>query len=81
MKARKNIYLAALAREIRTDEGIDQICKAIGIKNGTESDAYCWLEDGRTEKEIIQMLRKIGYDIPKEIVGSEDVTFDSTIQD
>ena len=81
MKARKNIYLAALASEIRTDEGIDQICKAIGIKNGTESDAYCWLEDGRTEKEIICVLRKIGYDIPKEVVGSEDVTFDSTIQD
>ena len=46
-----------------------------------ESDAYCWLESGRTEKEIIMLLRSIGYDIPKEVVGSESVKFDSTIQE
>ena len=80
-KTKKNIYLAAFAREVADYEGVDAICKALGIKDGTESDAYCWLEVGRTEKEIIQLLCKVGYDIPKEIVGSIEKKFDSTIQE
>lgn len=80
-KIKKNVYLAAFARELTDYEGVDAICKALGIKDGTESDAYCWLEEGRTEKEIIQILRKIGYDIPKEIMGSTEKKFDSTVQE
>ena len=80
-KIKKNVYLAAFAREVTDYEGVDAICKALGIKDGTESDVYCWLEEGRTEKEIIQILRKIGYDIPKEIVGSTEKKFDSTVQE
>ena len=80
-KTKKNIYLAAFAREVNNYDGIGAICKALGIKDGTESDAYCWIEEGRTEKEIIQLLRKVGYDIPKEIVGSTEKKFDCTVQE
>lgn len=80
MAKTKNIYLAALSHEIVSGD-IEKVCKAMGIKDGYESDAYCWLEDGRTEKEIIDVLRKLGYDIPQETVGSENIKFDSTIQD
>lgn len=80
MKTKKNIYLATLSYELVAGD-IEKVCKAMGIKNGYESDAYCWLEDGRTEKEIIDVLRKLGYDIPQETVGSEKIKFDSTIQD
>lgn len=76
---KKNIYLAALARAIMDDVELDQILQVIGGK--TESDAYCWLEEGRTEKEIIALLRKIGYDIPEDFIGSETVKFDSTVQE
>lgn len=76
---KKNIYLAALARAIMDDVELDQILHVIG--GNTESDAYCWLEEGRTEKEIVALLRKIGYDIPKDFKGSETVKFDSTIQE
>lgn len=61
-KPKKNIYLAALAHAISTDSGLDKICKVLGSKYVTESNAYCWLEDGRTEREIVTMLRKIGYE-------------------
>jgi hypothetical protein len=78
-KLKKNIYLAALGRAIMDDTELDQILQVIGGKS--ESDAYCWLEDGRTEKEIVALLRKIGYDIPKDFIGSETVKFDSTVQE
>ena len=80
-KPKKNIYLAALAHAISTDSGLDKICKVLGSKYVTESNAYCWLEDGRTEREIVTMLRKIGYDIPDGFQGSEDIKFDCTIQE
>ena len=71
--------MAALGRAIMDDTELDQILQVIGGKS--ESDAYCWLEDGRTEREIVTMLRKIGYDIPKDFKGSEDIKFDSTVQE
>lgn len=80
MKTKKNIYLATFSHELVSGD-IEKLCKAIGIKDGYESDAYCWLEEGRTEKEIIDVLRKLGYDIPKDTTGSENIKFDSTIQD
>ena len=78
-KTKKNIYLAALVTAIRNDDDLDKICQVVG--GSYESDAYCWLESGRTEREIITLLRKIGYDIPKDIKGSADIKFDSTIQE
>lgn len=80
-KNKRNLYLAAFAREMITADGIERICTALGKPGGTESDAYCWLEVGRTEKEIVALLRKIGFDIPKEIVGSSRKKFDSTYED
>ena len=76
---KKNIYLAALARAIMDDVELDQILHVIG--GNTESDAYCWLEEGRTEKEIVALLRKIGYDIPEDFKGSDSVKFDCTVED
>lgn len=81
IKQKKNIYLATLANAINNDDELDLICKAIGCPDGTESDAYCWLEEGRAEQEIINLLRKIGYDIPKDFKGSTNIKFDCTIQD
>jgi len=78
-KTKKNIYLAALGRAITDDVELDQVLRVIGGRY--ESDAYCWLEEGRTEREIVTMLRKIGYDIPKDFKGSEDIKFDSTVQE
>lgn len=80
-KPKKNIYLAALAHAISTDSGLDKICWALGCEYVSESNAYCWLEEGRTEKEIVTMLRKIGYDIPEDFQGSEDIKFDCTVQE
>ncbi|MBR4507026.1 MAG: hypothetical protein IKP24_00655 [Alphaproteobacteria bacterium] len=80
-KPTKNIYLAALGYEITSGDGIDRICKALRCKYVSESNAYCWIEDGRTEREIVTLLRKIGYDIPKDFQGSDDVKFNSTIQE
>lgn len=79
-KSKKNIYLAALGNAINNDDELELICQAIGCPDGTESDAYCWIEEGRTEYEIVTLLREIGYDIPNEIQGSKDVKFDSTVQ-
>lgn len=79
-KTKKNIYLTALANAINNDDELDLICQAIWCPDGTESDAYCWIEEGRTEHEIVTLLRKIGYDIPNEIQGSKDIKFDSTVQ-
>ena len=76
---KKNIYLAALGRAITDDVELDQVLRVIGGRY--ESDAYCWIEEGRTEKEIVALLRKIGYDIPKDFIGSETVKFNSTIQE
>ncbi len=75
MKQKLNVYLAALMYAINTDDGIDSMLKILDKEDSffTESDCWCWLENGRTEKEIIDMLRKMGYDIPKEIVGSDTV--------
>lgn len=73
MKQAKNVYESALLHELTTDRGIQAICNAIGEKYVTESTAWCWYEQGRTEKEIIKLLRKIGYEIPKEIIGSDRV--------
>jgi hypothetical protein len=79
-KSKKNTYLAALGNAINNNDELELICQAIGRSDGTESDAYCWIEEGRTEHEIVTLLRKIGYDIPSEIQGSKDVKFDSTVQ-
>ena len=50
-----------------------------------QSGANCGFSaDGSTkitEREIVTMLRKIGYDIPKDFKGSEDIKFDCTIQE
>ena len=78
-KPMKNVYLAALATAINNDDDLNKILQIVGGKY--ESDAYCWLESGRTEREIITLLRNIGYDIPKEVVGSETIKFDSTVQE
>ena len=75
----KNVYLAALRTAIGNDDDLDKICQIIGGR--FESDAYCWLESGRTEKEIVDLLRKIGYDIPNDFRGSEKINFDSTLQE
>lgn len=80
-KNKRNLFLAALAGELITANGVERICTALGNPNGTESDAYCWLEVGRTEKEIVSLLRQMGFDIPKEIVGSSRIKFDSTYED
>ena len=77
-KPMKNVYLAALATAIRNDDDLDKICQIVG--GSYESDAYCWLESGRTEREIVALLRNIGYDIPKDFKGDENIKFDSTIQ-
>ena len=77
-KPKKNIYLAAFARSIMDDDDLAEICKIVG--GSYESDAYCWLEVGRTEREIVTLLRAIGYDIPKDFKGSENLKFDSTVQ-
>jgi len=78
-KPTKNVYLAALAAAINNDDDLDKILQIVG--GSYESDAYCWLESGRTEREIVTLLRKIGYDIPKDFQGSDDVKFNSTIQE
>ena len=78
-KSMKNVYLAALATAINTDDDLDKILQIVG--GSYESDAYCWLESGRTEREIVALLRNIGYDIPKDFKGSENIKFDSTIQE
>ncbi len=73
MKRTKNVYVSALLHELMTEDGITNVCKAIGENYVTESNAWCWYEHGRTEKEIIRLLRKIGYDIPKEVTGSKQI--------
>ncbi len=75
MKQKKNVYLAALMYAINTDDGIEAMCKAIKEDFVVESSCRYWLEKGRTEKEIIAVLRKMGYDIPKAIVGSDTVFY------
>ena len=75
----KNVYLAALRTAIGNDDDLDKICQIIGGQY--ESDAYCWLESGRTEKEIVDLLRSIGYDIPADFKGSENIKFESTVQE
>ena len=67
-KPMKNVYLAALRTAIGNDDDLDKICQIIGGQY--ESDAYCWLESGRTEKEIVDLLRSIGYDIPADCKGN-----------
>lgn len=73
MKQKANVYVSAFKYECCHEDGIEKICKAIGDDFIVESTARCWLEKGQTEKEIIKLLRKIGYDIPKEIVGSDTI--------
>lgn len=78
IKKKRNLYLSAFYYEIQTYSGLGRVCRALGCDRVTESNAYCWLEDGRTEREIVSLLRKIGYDIPKDFKGSEDIKFDGT---
>jgi len=78
-KPMKNVYLAALRTAIGNDDDLDKICQIIGGQY--ESDAYCWLESGRTEKEIVDLLRSIGYDIPADFKGNENIKFESTVQE
>lgn len=78
-KPMKNVYLAALRTAIGNDDDLDKICQIIGGQY--ESDAYCWLESGRTEKEIVDLLRSIGYDIPADFKGAENIKFESTVQE
>lgn len=75
MKPKTNVYVTAFKYECCKVDGIEKICKAIVDDFVVESTARCWLENGRTEKEIIKVLRKIGYDIPNEIVGSDAVYY------
>ena len=76
-RKKKNIYLSALYHEAQTYAGIGRICCALGC-DARESNVYCWLEKGRTEDEIATLLRKVGYDIPKDFKGSTDIKFDGT---
>lgn len=75
---KKNIYLAAFYHEIQTHLGLGRICHAIKCDWVSESNALCWLEKGRTEKEIVAILRAVGYEIPKDFKGSEDIKFNGT---
>ena len=77
-KPMKNVYLAALATAINNDDDLDKILQIIG--GNYESDAYCWLESDRTEREIVDLLRSIWYDIPVDFKGTENIKFDSTVQ-
>jgi len=70
---KKNIYYELLLKEIFCGNGIEVICKEIGENYVTESNALCWLEQGQTEKTIISMLRKLDYNIPKDVIGSNQV--------
>lgn len=70
-KQKKNVYYELLLKEIFCGDGIEVICKEIGEDFVTESNALCWLEQGQTEKTIISMLRKLNYDIPANVVGSD----------
>ena len=71
--------MAALGHAIMNDTDLEQILQVIG--GDYESHAFCWLEVGRTEYEIVELLRKIGYDIPKDFIGSKKIKFTSTIQE
>ena len=71
---KRNVYYELLKHEIYcSDNAIETICKEIGDSFVVESTALCWLEQGQTEKTIIKTLRKLGFDIPKEIGGSDQV--------
>lgn len=72
-KKKKNVFVSAFYHAINSDNGVEKICWALGSEYVTESTAYCWIEEPRTEKEIVAMLRKIGYDIPKEFKGSDEI--------
>ncbi len=79
MAKKKNPYVSALLYEINTESGTAKMLNVLRIKPLLFTTSHCWnwIEHGRTEKEIINMLRKLGYDIPKEIVGS-DTVFDGS---
>lgn len=72
-KKKKNLFVAAYYAAINSENGIEKICWALGSEYISESTAYCWIEEEHTEKEIVDMLRKIGYDIPKEFKGSDKI--------
>ena len=65
---------------MRTNSGVEKMLKILNKEYLFFTESHCWLEDGRTEKEIITMLCKMGYDIPKDFVGS-DAVFDGSQYD
>ena len=62
----KNVYAAALDSELHHSSSLGAFCDVFG---GPEP-AFKWLQTKHTEKEIIEILRKLGYEIKES--GSED---------
>lgn len=63
----KSVYAAALDSELHHCESINNFCKLFG---GVEP-AFQWMGQEHTEQEIIAVLRKLGYEIPTTVVGSQ----------
>ena len=62
----KNLYVAALDSELHNCESIGKICDLFGgVEQGLK-----WIRQEHTEKEIIDVLRKLGFEIAPDITGS-----------
>ena len=70
---KKNIFVHAFCHELRTGVGVNKITHAIEKLYGHQQSPFNWFEDGRTEKELVTLLRKIGYEIPKDTQGSDKI--------
>ena len=71
--SKKNIFVHAFCQELRTGLGVNKITHAIEKLYGYQQSPFNWFEDGRTEKELVTLLRKIGYEIPKDTKGSDKI--------
>ena len=71
--SKKNIFVHAFCHELRTGIGVNKITHAIEKLYGHQQSPFNWFEDGRTEKELVTLLRKIGYEIPKDTQGSDKI--------
>ena len=61
----KNIYIAAFKYEAHLCDGLDKICEILQINRMCRWDAALdWVEDeNRTEADIKDVLKKLGYKI------------------
>lgn len=69
--AKKNLKESACYREINYD--LDEFLKVLfelgfipdkaDYDDTTESDAYCWIEDGPSEADMDKVLKALGYEI------------------